>query len=109
MTMTTENARVRISRELLAAETALNDALLKQSELFVSLLTARRETEAAHFEGQDALMRLSRSQQSLHGAGGDLARVHGRLKEINTEKGGPASDCPDDWKAPMKGLDNLAA
>lgn len=109
MPMDIEIAQVRISRELTAAETSLNDALLKQSELFLSLLVARRDTSSKQFEGQDALMRLSRSQQSLISAGGDLARLHNRLLEINVEKGGPASDCPDDWRAPMKNMETLAA
>lgn len=109
MAMNVEIAQVRISRELNAAETALNEALLRQSELLVSLLLARRDTSPNQFEGQDALMRLSRSQQSLISAGGDLARLHRRLLEIVVEKGGPASDCPDDWQAPMKNMETLAA
>lgn len=109
MGMNTDVARVRISREINEAEVTLNAALLKQSELFVSLLTARRDATGNQFEGQDALLRLSRSQQSLLSAGGDLARVHGRLLEINREMGGTASDCPDDWRAPMRGMDSEAA
>ena len=109
MTMKIEVARVRISREINDAETALNDALLKQTELFASLLRARRDAADSAFEGQDALMRLAKSQNSLLSAGGDLARVHGRLLEINREVGGLASDCPDDWKAPMRGINNVAA
>lgn len=109
MTMKIEIARVRISREINDAETALNEALLRQSELFASLLRARRDAGESAFEGQDALLRLSKSQNSLLSAGGDLARVHGRLLEINREVGGLASDCPDDWTAPMKGINNVAA
>ncbi len=102
MSMSADVARIRISRELNDAEDALNEALLKQTELFASLVTARRDTNAKRFEGQDALLRLSRSQQSLLSAGGDLARVHGRLLEIDREMGGPATDCPDNWREPMK-------
>lgn len=109
MPMNINVARVRISRELGEAEIALNAALLKQSELFTSLLTARRDATDRQFEGQETLVRLSRSQQSLLSAGSDLARVHGRLLEINREMGGTASDCPDDWRAPMHGMDDVAA
>ena len=101
MTMNIDIARVRITREIGAAEEALNNALIKQAELFTSLVTARQDTEAAPFEGQDALLRLSRSQQSLLSAGGDLARMHSKLLEINREIGGAGSECPDDWRKPM--------
>ncbi|MEO6716479.1 MAG: hypothetical protein ABIM50_04425 [Novosphingobium sp.] len=94
MTMTTIVAQTRIAREITDAETALNDALLKQAQLFTTMVAARRDTEVEQFTGQDALMRLAKSQQSLLTAGGDLARVHGRLLEVNCEMGGLADDCP---------------
>ena len=105
MTMNTDIARVRIAREMGAAEEALNLALIKQAQLFSSLVTARQDTDAKPFEGQDALMRLTRSQQSLLSAGGDLARVHGKLLEIDREMGGSGSECPDDWRKPMGSAD----
>lgn len=100
MTMTKAVAGVRIAREMQDAEQALNEALLKQSSLFTSMLMARRDTPVDSFIGQDALLRLSRSQQSMLSAGGDLARVHGRLLEINHEVQAGLDECPDDWKAP---------
>lgn len=100
MTMTKSVASVRIAREMLDAEQALNDALLKQSSLFTSMLTARRDTTVDSFIGQDALLRLSRSQQSMLSAGGDLARVHSRLLEINREFGAGLHECPDNWREP---------
>lgn len=104
MTMTKAVASVRIAREMQDAEQALNEALLKQSSLFTSMLMARRDTPADPFIGQDALLRLSRSQQSMLSAGGDLARVHGRLLEISREVGAVLEECPDDWKAPTGNL-----
>jgi hypothetical protein len=101
MTMNTDVARVRIAREIGAAEEALDFALIKQAQLFTSLVTARQDTKAKPFEGQDALLRLTRSQQSLLSAGGDLARVHGKLLKIDREMGGAGSECPDDWRLPM--------
>ena len=100
MTITKAVADVRIAREMQDAEQALNDALLKQSSLFTSMLMARRDTQVDQFIGQDALLRLSRSQQSMLSAGGDLARVHSRLLEINREVGAGLDKCPDDWRAP---------
>lgn len=98
MTMTPPVAHARISRELVDAESALNDALLKQSQLFTSMIAARRDVVPGHFTGQDVLMRLNRSQQELLASGGDLARVHGRLVDIGREVAGTVDDCPDDWR-----------
>lgn len=95
MTMTTTTARTRIVRELTNAETALNDALLTQSRLFTSMITARRDTDVDQLTGHDALLRLAKSQQALLTSGGDLARLHGQLLEINREIGGTGHDCPD--------------
>ncbi len=96
MTMNVKVAQVRLAREVREAESALNDALLKQSNLFTTMLTARRDTGVGCFTGQDALMRLAHSQQSLITAGGDLARVHGKLSNIGSEVTGAADDilCP---------------
>ena len=92
MTMTINVAQMRIEREVREAEEALNEALLCQSQLFTSMLAARRDIAAPVMTGQDALMRLSKSQQSLLSAGGDLARVHGRLAEIGAEITGTGTD-----------------
>lgn len=97
MVMSTSVAQIRIQRELSDAEQALNDALIKQSALFTTMLVARRDTGAEPFLGQDALLRLTKAQQSLLAAGGDLARVHGRMIDINQEvTGDMAQPCPDE-------------
>lgn len=94
MKMTMPVARVRISREINVAEDALNHALLKQSQLFTTLVTARQDVEMGSFTGHDALLRLSKSQQAMLAAGGDLARVHARLLDINRETGDTGETCP---------------
>jgi hypothetical protein len=94
-TMTFDVARLRIARKLSAAEAALDQALALQSELFSTMLEARRETEAGTFSGHDALLRLAKSQQSLLDAGGDLARVHGRLTDLaQVHCGADMNTCP---------------
>lgn len=98
MTMTTVVAQVRLTRELADAELALNEALLKQSMLFSTMIAARRDTMIGHFTGQEILLRLNKSQQELIASGGNLARVHGGLLEIGREIGGLSADCPDDWQ-----------
>jgi len=93
MKMTTDIARLRIARKIQATEAALDHALTLQSELFATMIEARRETGSGPAIGQDTLLRLAKVQQTLLDAGGDLARVHGRLLEISVEKGVDAG-CP---------------
>lgn len=99
MAMQKGSAAIRIAREIRVAESALNAALTSQSQLFTSLVTTRDQLAQDLLIGQDALMRLVKAQLSLVQSGNDLARVHGKLLEINREVGGAAEDCPDDWRA----------
>ena len=95
MTMTVTVAQARITRELIEAEQAVDEALIRQSRLFTSMVTARRDLNMEGTYGQDALLRLAKSQQSLLTAGSDLARVHGRLKDLGQEiTGDLVGDCP---------------
>jgi hypothetical protein len=97
MTMTVPVANMRIARDIRQAELALDEALLRQSSLFSSMISARQETGAAPFTGHEAMLRLAKSQQALLDAGGNLARVHGALLDVQREMGG-ADDCPPDEK-----------
>jgi hypothetical protein len=97
MTMTFAVANMRVARDVREAERALDEALLRHSELFASMVAARREAGLDPFTGHEALLRLTKSQQSLLDAGGDLARVHGQLLDIQREKGG-ADECPPEEK-----------
>jgi hypothetical protein len=102
MRMTVPVAQMRITRDLREAEAALDEALLKQASLLATMVLARRETGSEPFLGQEALMRLAKSQQTLLSAGGDLARVHGELLEVQREKGA-GEECPEDEKARTTG------
>ena len=109
MTMTTDIARLRIARKIQATEAALDQALTLQSELFATMIEARRETGSGPALGQDTLLRLAKVQQTLLDAGGDLARIHGRLLEISVEKGS-CDDCPPSATADNASLaDSLRA
>lgn len=85
MNMTTDVAKLRIARTIHAAEAALDEALLKQSQLLSTLVEARQGTGVAPFTGQESLMRVAKMLQSMLSTGGDLARVHGRLQDIGHE------------------------
>lgn len=87
-------AQLRIARDLHQAEAALDEALVRQAQLMQTMVGARRGTGVAPFLGQDALMRLVKSQQAMLDAGGELARVHGRLSAIAVETCGGNDSCP---------------
>lgn len=97
MRMTVPVAQMRITRDLREAEAALDQALLKQASLLATMVLARRETGSKPFLGQEALMRLAKSQQTLLTAGGDLARVHGGLLAAQREVGF-GDECPEEEK-----------
>ncbi len=95
MSMTVPVAQMRIARDICEAERALDEALIRHSSLFTTMVSARRETESDPALGHEALLRLTRSQQALLEAGGDLARVHGSLLKVQREMG-VGQECPPD-------------
>ena len=50
---------------------------------------------AAPFTGHEALLRLAKAQQALLEAGGNLARVHGSLLDVQREMA-IGDECPPD-------------
>jgi hypothetical protein len=105
MSMTVPVAQMRIVRDINEAEKALDEALIRHSSLFTTMVSARRETGSAPFTGHEALLRLSKAQQALLEAGGNLARVHGSLLDVQKEKCG-VDECPPD--EPTGQLDRAA-
>ncbi len=94
MGMSHNVAQMRIVRELREAEEALDTALLRQSSLLTTMLEARRDTDTDPFVGQEAMLRLTRSHQTLVSAGSDLARVHSTLLKVQQDVLG-YEDCPE--------------
>jgi len=101
-------AHLRIARDLHQAEAALDEALVRQAQLLQTMVGARRETGVSPFVGQEALMRLVKSQQAMLDAGGELARVHGRLSTIAVETCGGHDVCPS-RAALLEGADPAGA
>jgi len=95
MSMTVPVAQMRIARDISEAEKALDEALIRHSSLFTTMVSARLETGSAPFTGHEALLRLAKAQQALLEAGGNLARVHGSLLEVQKEVCG-VDECPPD-------------
>jgi hypothetical protein len=107
MSMTVPVAQMRIARDISAAEQALDEALIRHSSLFTTMVSARRETGSDPFTGHEALLRLAKAQQALLEAGGNLARVHGSLLDVQREMG-IADDCPPEER-PTGVLEGLAS
>jgi len=99
----------RLQRQVPAAETRIDDALIAVSSLMTSVVTARRDTPGvAPASGQATISRLLKVQSALVGASGDVLRVHGELANIARETGGlDLHECPS--VAQADGLDAAAA
>lgn len=106
MAMNFSVAQFRITREIREAEAALDAALVRHSELFTTLVSSRGELGVNAFLGQEALLRLTKSQSSLMAASNDLARVHGHLRDIVREVTGDVldGDCAPASQAPLKAV-----
>lgn len=94
MSMNLSAATARLRREIPAAEAALDDALIKTSSLMVTMLTARRTVGRAA-DGQQAIIRLARSQERIIEAQNDMLRVHSELVKV-----GEVYDIGDDGTCP---------
>ena len=107
MSMTVPVAQLRIARDIRQAEAALNEALLRHSSIFTTVAEARLQTDVGAFAAQEALLRLAKSQQSLLDAGGNLARAHGSLLDVQRELGVGDDGPPEEERDPTGG--HLAA
>lgn len=85
MTMNLASATARISRQLPEAEQTLDTALLAATRLMESMLLARQVDGIEVYTGQEALLRLARSQRNLMSSQNDMLRVHRELLEIGRE------------------------
>jgi hypothetical protein len=106
MTMTLPVAQLRLARDIRQAEDLLNEALLRQAAIFTTVVTARLDTDVGAFAAHEALLRLAKSQQALLDAGGNLARVHGSLLDVQRELA-LGDDCPPE--EPREPVEDLAA
>lgn len=96
MSMTIAAAAARISRQLPEAELSLDTALLASARLMESMLLARSADGVQAFTGQNALMRLARTQRSLIESQNDMMRVHRALLDAGREVkavGDNSADC----------------
>ncbi len=86
MTMTTQVAALRITRELKQLEDAIDAAYAAQCALGMTLAQARVETDTPAVVGHVALMRLAKAGQALVTARADVIRTHEDLFKIGEER-----------------------
>ena len=86
MTMTTQVAALRISRELKELEDAIDAAFARQCALGMTIAQARIETDTPAVTGHVALMRLAKAGQALITARAEAIRAHEDLYRIGEER-----------------------
>jgi glycine cleavage system regulatory protein len=87
MTMTSEVATLRITRDLKQFEDAIDAAIAAQCALGATLAKARIETGAPAVSGHVAMMRLAKAGQMLVSARADAIRAHEDLYQVGKERG----------------------
>jgi len=105
MSMTIASASARIGRHLPEAELSLDNALIASTRLMESMLLARQADGVTAFTGQEAIMRLAKSQRSLLDASSDMIRIHGELLKIGRDvRAGfdEPGECPGDNSAVLE-------
>lgn len=103
MPMTSQVATARITRELRELENALDRALACKAALLQTMMQARIDTAAPAHSSQLPMMRLTRAQQSLVAARGDVIRAHDELFRLGQERG----DIIDGDKPEPEGLNRF--
>jgi hypothetical protein len=87
MTLSPQLATIRIARQLKAAESHADKALLEYSKLMTELIEARQCPSVDSHTGQDALVRLARAQVSMIDSSNDLFRTHDAVYKVGRELG----------------------
>jgi len=104
MSMTSQVAVTRITRELKELENLLDLALAKKNGLVATFATARVDLAAPASSGQVAMMRLANVEKALVAARGDTIRAHEDLYRLGVER----ADVPE-VKPPEGSLDRFIA
>jgi hypothetical protein len=96
MSFTIHTAAARLSRQVPEAEAAIDDAMLKLTDVIATSIGARRDTGIRETVGQAALARLHKCLGAMISVQGDLLRAHGQMARIGVETGiMDEPNCPD--------------
>lgn len=106
MPFTIQTAAARLSRQVPEAEAAIDDAMLKLTDVIATSIGARRDTGFREAVGQAAIGRLHRALGSMISVQADLLRAHGNMATLGFETGiMDEPTCPD---RPSNELDDQA-
>lgn len=96
MSLTTDAATARISREIQTSEATIREALVAASALLHSAALADSNIpDAPALKSQSAFLHLNRLVSGLIEARGEAMRVHGQLLDIGREMGATETPyCP---------------
>jgi hypothetical protein len=94
MSLTLPVVVARLRRELTAAETAFDAALLASAAVQQTIIIARAELDVPVHAGQQALLRLQRCQAQVIAAQSDLFRAHDELARLGAAMTGEENYTP---------------
>lgn len=96
MSFTVHSAAARLSRQVPDAENAVDDAMLKITEVIATSIGAQRDTGVRGTPGQAAISRLHKALGSMIAVQSDLLRAHGLMLSVAQETGiNDHPTCPD--------------
>ncbi|MXP44565.1 hypothetical protein [Allopontixanthobacter sediminis] len=96
MPFTVHTAAARLSRQVPDAEVAIDEAILRMTEVFTTAITAQRDTGIREATGQVALSRLHKAIGGMISVQSDILRAHGQLAQLGCETGTmDEPTCPD--------------
>lgn len=87
MPFTVHTAAARLSRQVPDAEVAIDEAILRMTEVFTTAITAQRDTGVRETTGQAALSRLHKAIGGMISVQADILRAHGQLAKLGCETG----------------------
>lgn len=95
MSITPQTAVLRLSRDLPNAERKIDEALIATTAILQTVIDARSVVGVPAREVQQTLLRLTKVQNALLEASGDLFRSHGDLSRFHQEyMGADEPYCP---------------
>jgi hypothetical protein len=104
-----------VAPELLAMESAIDDAILQSTRLTASLITERRNAGLSAVVGHDAIERSGATFSTLMAARREIVATHEELRALKQQVGlgavmvGNAGDKPDALIATIADASNLRA
>lgn len=108
MSFTIHTATARLSRQVPEAEEAIDQAILKLTDIMSTSVAARRDTGVREAVGQAALTRLHKAMGGMIAVQADLLRAHAQMAKLGYVTGTmDEPSCPDGPSATIQHQDEL--